>query len=71
VNWLSQPEKQKLFQHNREFVFETLRNEPNRKWELIHWMTPEEGAEYARRTQKPLFIETIVGRLADASSDVC
>ena len=71
MNWLSQPEKQKLFQHNREFVFETLRNEPNRKWELIHWMTPEEGAEYARRTQKPLFIETIVGRLADASSDVC
>ena len=65
------PEKERIMHQNRNFVFETLANEPNRKWESIHWMSPKEGAALARRTQRPLFVEMIVGRLADASSDVC
>lgn len=50
----------------------TLQNEPARKWLEIPWIySAKDAVALARSSKKPLFIELIVGRLADATSDVC
>jgi len=37
----------------------------------IHWCSIDEALLKAKREQKPLFLEIVVGRMADPSSNVC
>jgi hypothetical protein len=56
----------------RSFFLRTLAKEPQMKWEQINWCSsPQEAMSRAQATGKPIFIEIIVGRLADKTSQVC
>eukprot|EP01102_Stenamoeba_stenopodia_P020914 TRINITY_DN8303_c0_g1_i2.p1 TRINITY_DN8303_c0_g1~~TRINITY_DN8303_c0_g1_i2.p1 ORF type:complete len:238 (+),score=57.40 TRINITY_DN8303_c0_g1_i2:79-792(+) len=64
------PQQQHVSRH-AEFIA-ALANEPNQHWLKINWVeTPAKARGLAFRTKKPLFIELVVGRLADKNSNVC
>eukprot|EP00028_Trichosphaerium_sp_Am-I-7-wt_P003568 CAMPEP_0168530554 /NCGR_PEP_ID=MMETSP0405-20121227/14755_1 /TAXON_ID=498012 /ORGANISM="Trichosphaerium sp, Strain Am-I-7 wt" /LENGTH=226 /DNA_ID=CAMNT_0008554855 /DNA_START=3 /DNA_END=683 /DNA_ORIENTATION=- len=49
-----------------------LKNEPLQRWNLIKWaQSPAQAVALAQRLQKPIFVEIVVGRLADQNSNVC
>jgi hypothetical protein len=59
-------------QAQTDFFIRTLSNEPNQKWLEIPWVTSAADAvALAKQTRKPIFVEIIVGRYADKSSEVC
>jgi hypothetical protein len=56
----------------RDEFLRTMAEEPLRKWEAVEWIRdPAEAKRRSTSENKPIFVELIVGRLADKDSTVC
>lgn len=64
--------RQQQITKSQEFALNALKNESFQKWLQIRWCTSaEEAVKQATARNRPIFVEIVVGRLADKTSNIC